>query len=123
MPPGGLLATRPIVGRLMADRRLAVAVECFPDTDVLLIHWFNNQEETHVTLFVWLVAYILQVEMFHPIGEINERYRGEYGSADIDQVLFKRFWQRNQRYQTICLPCIQKRKQKESKTERRKVCA
>jgi len=62
---------------------------------------------------ICLARSLLQVEMLHPISGIDERYRSEYGSADIDQVLFKRFWQRNQRYQTICLPCVQKRKQKE----------
>jgi len=56
---------------------------------------------------------LLQVETLHSISDIDEQFKNEYQTEDIDQVLFKRFWQRNQRFQTICLPCVQKRKSKE----------
>lgn len=38
----------------------------------------------------------------------------EYGASDgqLDQVLWKKFFRNMQRYQTICLPCIQERKRK-----------
>lgn len=52
---------------------------------------------------------LLQVEPLHSIEDIDQKYKNSHGE-DIDQVLFKRFWQRNQRYQTLCLPCIQRRK-------------
>jgi len=56
---------------------------------------------------------LLQVETLQSIEDIDEQFKNSYGTDEMDQVLFKRFWQRNQRYQTICLPCIQKRKSKE----------
>jgi len=56
---------------------------------------------------------LLQVETLHNVADVDEQFKNEYRTEEIDQVLFKRFWQRNQRYQTICLPCIQKRKSKE----------
>ena len=56
---------------------------------------------------------LLQVETLHSISDIDEQFKTEYDTSEIDQVLFKRFWQRNQRYQTLCLPCVQKRKNKE----------
>lgn len=54
---------------------------------------------------------LLQVETLHSISDIDEQFKNEYQTEEIDQVLFKRFWQRNQRYQTTCLPCVSSRKQ------------
>ena len=56
---------------------------------------------------------LLQVESLHSIEDIDEQFKNLHKTEEIDQVLFKRFWHHNQRYQTICLPCIQKRKSKE----------
>ena len=56
---------------------------------------------------------LLQVESLHSISEIDEQYKNEYKTDEIDQVRFKMFWKRHQRYQTICLPCVQARKRKE----------
>ena len=56
---------------------------------------------------------LLQVETLHSVSEIDEQFKNEYRTDEVDQVLFKSFWRRNQRYQTFCLPCIQKRQQKE----------
>ena len=56
---------------------------------------------------------LLQVESLHSISEIDEQYKTEYKTDEIDQVRFKMFWKRHQRYQTICLPCVQARKRKE----------
>jgi len=56
---------------------------------------------------------LLQVETLHSIEIIDEQFKNSYGTEEMDQVLFKRFWQRNQQYQTICLPCVQKKKNKE----------
>jgi hypothetical protein len=39
-------------------------------------------------------------------------YNREYGMAgddQLDHVLFQRYWRKNQKYQTICLPCRQDR--------------
>jgi hypothetical protein len=51
----------------------------------------------------------LQVETMRSIAEIDKQYREENQTEEINQALFKRFWKRHQRYQTICLTCVQKR--------------
>ena len=53
----------------------------------------------------------LRVETCFSVEEMNRQFINEYPecSDDIDQVLWKRFWQRTQKYQTICFPCLQKR--------------
>ena len=56
---------------------------------------------------------LLQVETLHSVSEIDEQFKNEYRTEEVDQVLFKTFWRRNQRYQTVCLSCIQKRQHKE----------
>ena len=45
------------------------------------------------------------------VEEMNRRFIIEYPECrdDIDQVLWKQFWRRNQTYKTICFPCIQRR--------------
>ena len=61
---------------------------------------------------VCLSRNLLQVEPLHSLEKIDTMYCSEHGE-EINQVLFRRFWQRNQRYQTICLPCIRQRNNKE----------
>ncbi len=51
----------------------------------------------------------LQVKILRSIAEIDKQYREENLTDEIDQALFKRFWKRHQRYQTICLTCVQER--------------
>ena len=55
----------------------------------------------------------LRVETCYSVEDMNRQFIEEYPECkyDIDQVLWKRFWQRNQKYQTICFPCLQKRAQ------------
>jgi hypothetical protein len=54
---------------------------------------------------------LLRVETCYPVEEMNRLFIEEYPDCkdEIDQVLWKRFWQRNQKYQTICFPCLQRR--------------
>ncbi|EED88737.1 predicted protein [Thalassiosira pseudonana CCMP1335] len=57
----------------------------------------------------------LSVETFFSVEELDERFITEYGDSvtdDLDQVLWKKFFKRNQRYQTICLPCAKERNTK-----------
>jgi hypothetical protein len=56
---------------------------------------------------------LLQIETLHSVSEIDEQFKNEYRTEEVDQVLFKTFWRRNQCYQTVCLPCIKKRQHKE----------
>ena len=53
----------------------------------------------------------LKVETSVSLEEMNRRFIIEYPECrdDIDQVLWKQFWRRNQTYKTICFPCIQRR--------------
>jgi hypothetical protein len=55
----------------------------------------------------------LLVETSISVSEMDEAFKKEYRTEDIDQVLFKTFWRRYQKYQTICLACVNKRKEKE----------
>lgn len=55
----------------------------------------------------------LQVETALSVSEMDEAFKNEYRTEEIDQVLFKTFWRRHQKYQTICLACVNKRKEKE----------
>ena len=55
----------------------------------------------------------LQVETTLSVSEIDEAFKNEYHTDEIDQVLFKTFWKRQQRYTTVCLLCISKRTAKE----------
>ncbi len=51
----------------------------------------------------------LRVETLRSMAEIDKLFRDENPTEEVDQVLFKRFWKRHQRYQTVCLSCVQKR--------------
>ena len=56
----------------------------------------------------------LRVEACYSVEEMNCRFIEEYPECkyDIDQILWKSFWQRNQKYQTTCFPCLQERARK-----------
>jgi hypothetical protein len=53
----------------------------------------------------------LRVEACYSVEEMNCRFIEEYPECkyDIDQILWKSFWQRNQKYETSCFPCLQER--------------
>ena len=55
----------------------------------------------------------LRVETCYTVEEMNQQFIGEYPECkdDVDQALWKRFWQRNQKYTTVCVPCVQRRAQ------------
>lgn len=56
----------------------------------------------------------LQVETFYTLEQIDDMFQAEFGSSndELDQVLLQKFFRRTQRYQTICLSCIQDRERK-----------
>jgi len=56
---------------------------------------------------------LLQVEIIVPIEEMDERFVAENGDEEFDQVLWKNFWTKHQRYRTLCLGCISQRLEKE----------
>ena len=56
---------------------------------------------------------LLQVEIIVPIEEMDERFIVENGDDEFDQVLWKNFWIKHQRYRTLCLNCISQRLEKE----------
>ncbi len=50
---------------------------------------------------------LLKIETKFSFEEMDDRFTSKYSSEDqFDQVLWKQFWQRHQKYNTICLPCI-----------------
>lgn len=53
----------------------------------------------------------LRVETCFSVEEMNRQFIVEYPECkdDIDQVQWKMFWQRTQKYSTICMECLQKR--------------
>lgn len=54
----------------------------------------------------------LQVEYEVDIDKMAEMYDRAYpGDEEVDQVQWKSFWMNNQRYHTICLACLTKRKE------------
>lgn len=59
---------------------------------------------------------LLKVKTKVGMEEMDRRFRVEYpGEEAFDQVLWKHFWQKHQRYETICLPCIGQTKERERK--------
>lgn len=58
----------------------------------------------------------LQVEYEVDLDTMAAMYDRSYpGDEEVDQVQWKTFWTNNQRYHTICLACITKRKEVEAK--------
>jgi len=55
---------------------------------------------------------LLQVEPMYSLEAMDQQFIFQHGD-EIDQVLWKKFWQMNQHYHTICLPCIQRRTKRE----------
>ena len=53
----------------------------------------------------------LQVEVVTPLAELIQKYDGEHPDEEFDQVVWKTFWIKHQRYKTICLQCISKAKE------------
>jgi len=54
------------------------------------------------------------VEVVTPLEDMLLKYEEAHpGQTDIDQVEWKAFWVKHQRYRTICIPCIAKRKEGE----------
>lgn len=60
---------------------------------------------------ICLSCSLLQVETLRSMAEIDKLFMDENQTEEIDQALFKRFWKRHQRYQTICRNCLLKRQQ------------
>jgi hypothetical protein len=61
----------------------------------------------------------LQVECETPLEEIAKRFEEEFpeqkNAAELDQVAWKSFWLKYQRYHTICMACMSKTKEAERK--------
>jgi len=55
----------------------------------------------------------LQIEYEIDVDDMAAKYDAMYpGDEEVDQVQWKTFWMNNQRYHTICLACLNKRKEK-----------
>merc|ERR1711871_1666749 len=50
----------------------------------------------------------LQVQLLIPIEVLGDRFEKEYPSDEFDKVAWKQFFNRNAKFQTLCLPCIRK---------------
>jgi hypothetical protein len=55
----------------------------------------------------------LNVECIVPLETLAEKFDMEHPEDEFDQVAWKTFWIRHQRYKTICLACITTEKEKE----------
>jgi len=54
----------------------------------------------------------LQIEYEVDIDKMGDMYDNAYpGDEEVDQVQWKTFWVNNQRYHTVCLACLTKRKE------------
>jgi len=64
----------------------------------------------------------LQVELVIPLEVMIENFEKENpgGMTEFDQVGWKRYWMKHQRYETICLPCITKNRNDERKEAMRR---
>jgi hypothetical protein len=57
----------------------------------------------------------LQVEYEIDVDQMAQMYDNTFpGDEEVDQVQWKTFWMNNQRYHTICLACVTKRKEIET---------
>mmetsp|Transcript_32385 Transcript_32385/g.111523 ORF Transcript_32385/g.111523 Transcript_32385/m.111523 type:complete len:1484 (+) Transcript_32385:3-4454(+) len=52
----------------------------------------------------------LQVEVVIPLEELAAKYDVEHPAAEFDQVAWKTFWIKNQKYRTVCLNCVTRQK-------------
>jgi len=55
----------------------------------------------------------LNVECVVPLETLAEKFDMEHPEDEFDQVAWKTFWIRNQRYRTVCLSCVTAAKEKE----------
>jgi hypothetical protein len=56
----------------------------------------------------------VQVEPVTPLDEMLGQYEDAHpGETEVDQVEWKAFWAKFQRYRTLCIPCIAQRNQKQ----------
>lgn len=56
----------------------------------------------------------VQVEVVTPLEEMLQKYEEAHpGEQEVDQVEWKTFWVKVQRYRTLCSPCIARRNAKE----------
>merc|ERR1711881_124634 len=55
----------------------------------------------------------LQVLLIIPIEVLGDKFEKEYPSEEFDKVAWKQFFNRNAKFQTLCLPCIQQKQELE----------
>merc|ERR1711937_574666 len=55
----------------------------------------------------------LQVELVIPIEVLGDRFEKEHPDDEFDQVAWKQFFNKNAKFQTLCLPCIQQKQELE----------
>ena len=55
----------------------------------------------------------LNVEIVIPLEVLAEKFDEEHPDEEFDQVAWKTFWIRHQRYRTVCLACVTARKEQE----------
>merc|ERR1711904_204373 len=53
----------------------------------------------------------LQVLLIIPIEVLGDRFEKEHPSDEFDKVAWKQFFNRNAKFQTLCLPCIRKQQE------------
>eukprot|EP00814_Leptocylindrus_danicus_P022468 CAMPEP_0116032652 /NCGR_PEP_ID=MMETSP0321-20121206/18304_1 /TAXON_ID=163516 /ORGANISM="Leptocylindrus danicus var. danicus, Strain B650" /LENGTH=1662 /DNA_ID=CAMNT_0003508143 /DNA_START=2771 /DNA_END=7759 /DNA_ORIENTATION=+ len=56
---------------------------------------------------------LLQVEPLVDIEHMDTQFKLQHSGDEFNQAKWKHFWQKHQRYRTLCLPCISLSKQKE----------
>ncbi|CAM9961134.1 unnamed protein product, partial [Ectocarpus sp. 12 AP-2014] len=54
----------------------------------------------------------LQAKLVFELEDLAAQFAAEHPADEFDKVAWKRFWMQNQRYETICLQCISKNKEK-----------
>ena len=55
----------------------------------------------------------LQVELVTPLSVLADKYDAEHQDEEFDQVVWKTFWIKHQRYRTVCLECVSRAKEEE----------
>ncbi len=53
----------------------------------------------------------LQVQLVIPIEVLGDRFEKQYPSDEFDQVAWKQFFNRNAKFRTLCLKCIQEQQE------------
>jgi hypothetical protein len=58
----------------------------------------------------------LQVELIIPIEVMGDKFeKNQPDTEEFDQMAWKAFWTKHQKYRTLCLDCVQKRKEADKK--------